>query len=129
MELIRGTMVRHDLIAYRDDCAAASQPITFAGERCESYVPIALPWTARIRERLPRGTAAVLINRAHPFSDLAIPIDAFEDRLLANVDGTRTIAEILSIAAVADSNRPRALTFFERLWQYDQVVFDASGCL
>jgi len=126
MELIRGTMVRHNLIAYRDDWVGESQPITFAGERCGSYVPIALPWTACIRERLPRGSAAVLINRAHPFSDLAMSIDAFEDRLLANVDGTRTIAEILSIAEVADGNRQRALAFFERLWQYDQVVFDAS---
>jgi SAM-dependent methyltransferase len=126
MELIRGTMVRHNLIAYRDDRVGESQPITFADERCGTYVPIALPWTACIRERLPRGSTAVLINRAHQFPDLALPIDAFEDRLLGSMDGTRTIAEILSGAEVGEGHRARALGFFERLWQYDQVVFDAS---
>ena len=32
VELFRGTMVRHKLIAYRDDRAGAGQPITFAGD-------------------------------------------------------------------------------------------------
>ena len=31
VEFFRGTMVRHNLIAYRDDRAGASQPITFVG--------------------------------------------------------------------------------------------------
>ena len=45
VELFRGTMVRHKLIAYRDDRAGAGQPITFAGDRWREYVPIRLPWT------------------------------------------------------------------------------------
>ena len=126
IELLRGTMTRHNLIAYRDDRVGGSQPITFVGERCMTYVPIRLPWTACIRERLPRGSAAVLINRAHPFSDLALPIDAFEDRLFGSIDGTRSVAEILSGAEVGEGSRAQALGFFERLWLYDQVVFDAS---
>ena len=40
----------------------------------------------------------------------------------ARVDGNRTLAEILHFAAQDD----RGLRFFERLWQYDQIVFDAS---
>jgi len=102
------------------------QPITFADDRCNEYVPIALPWTAYVRERLPPGCAAVLINRAHPFTDLVLAIDTLQNRLFAAIDGKRTLAEIFKIVEVNDLHRGRALTFFERLWQYDQVVFDSS---
>ena len=51
----------------------------------------------------------------------------FEDRLLGAIDGKRTLAEILAVAVAEESGgERRALRFFERLWQYDQVVFDAS---
>ncbi len=123
IELLRGTMVMHSFIAYRDDRSGDAQPITFAGDRWRDYVPVALPWTVCVRERLPPGSTAVLINRAHTFTDLICTVDAFEDQLLGAIDGTRTLAEIL--APVVKDER-RALGFFERLWQYDQVVFDAS---
>ncbi len=61
VELFRGTMVSHSFIACRDDSARESQPITFADGRWRGYVPIALPWTVRVRERLPPGSVA----RAH----------------------------------------------------------------
>jgi SAM-dependent methyltransferase len=126
VELFRGTMVAHSLIAYRDDRSDASQPIAFAGDGWRDYVPIALPWTVCVRERLPPGSVAVLINRSHAFTDLVLPIDSFEDRLLGAIDGKRTLAEILRLAARENKDESRALSFFERLWNYDQVVFDAS---
>jgi SAM-dependent methyltransferase len=126
VELFRGTMVSHSFIAYRDDRPDASQPINFAGDRWRDYVPIALPWTVCVRERLPPGSVAVLINRSHKFTDLICTIDSFEDRLLGAIDGSRTLAEILQSTAQDDVGNRRALRFFERLWQYDQVVFDAS---
>jgi SAM-dependent methyltransferase len=125
-ELFRGTMVRHNLIAYRGDRTGESQPITFAGERWREYVPVALPWTVCVRERLPRGSVAVLINRAHPFTDLILTVDPFENRILSAIDGKRTVAQILSCVPEDRAGERRALGFFERLWQYDQVVFDAS---
>src|SRR5271163_5070289 len=87
VELFRGTMVSHSLIAYRDDRPDQNQPITFAGDRWRDYIPIVLPWTVRVRERLPPGSAAVLINQSHTFADLVLAIDAFEDRLLGAIDG------------------------------------------
>jgi SAM-dependent methyltransferase len=125
VELFRGTMFRHKLVAYRDD-RARSEPITFVGDRWREYVPIRLPWTVCIRERVPPGSVAVLINRAHPFPDLVLTVDMAEDRLLGAIDGKRTLAEILQLVAVDGGGERRALGFFERLWQYDQVVFDAS---
>jgi SAM-dependent methyltransferase len=127
IELFRGTMVMHSFLAYRDDRAGDPQPITFAGERWREYVPILLPWTVSLRDRLPAGCAAVLINRAHTFTDLVCTVDAFEDTLLGAIDGERTVAEILRHAAVGEGAQRRALGLFERLWQYDQIVFDASS--
>jgi SAM-dependent methyltransferase len=126
VELFRGTMVSHSFIAYRDDSAIESQPITFDDDRWRDYVPIALPWTVCVRERLPPGSVAVLINRSHTFTDLILTVDAFEDRLLGAIDGNRTLGEIVHIAGHERDFERRVLRFFERLWQYDQVVFDAS---
>jgi SAM-dependent methyltransferase len=126
VELFRGTMVSHSVIAYRDDRSAESQPIAFAGNRWRGLVPIALPWTVRARENLPKGAVAVLINRAHTFTDLGLPVDAFEHRLLDAIDGTRTLTEIMRSVLTDNDGEHRALRFFERLWRYDQIVFDAS---
>jgi len=126
IELFRGTMVSHSFIAHRDDGADDRQPITFAGDRWRHYVPIALPWTVCVRDRLPPGSAAVLINRSHTFTDLILTVDSFEDRLLDAIDGSRTLGDILQIALPDGDGEARALRFFERLWQYDQIVFDAS---
>ena len=82
-----------------------SQPITFAGDRWRDYIPIALPWTVCVRERLPPGSVAVLINRSHTFTDLILTVDSFEDRLLGAIDGKRTLAEILQIAARGEQGR------------------------
>ena len=122
VELLRGTMFRHNLIAYRDDRAGV-KPIDFIGDGWRAFVPIAVPWTVCVRERVPPGSVAVLINQAHVFTDLVLTVDAFENRLLGAISGKRTLGEILS--GTADRDEQRALNFFKRLWQYDQVVFDA----
>jgi 2-polyprenyl-3-methyl-5-hydroxy-6-metoxy-1,4-benzoquinol methylase len=126
VELFRGTMVSHSFIAYRDDRPAEAQPITFTGDRCRDYVPVLVPWAARVREHVPMGGVAVLINRAHTFTDLICTVDRFEDHLLQAIDGKRTLNEIMRSAGVDRGAEHSALSFFERLWQYDQVVFDAS---
>jgi SAM-dependent methyltransferase len=117
LELFRGTMVRHALIAYGREVPA----VDFGGDAWPGYVPIRLPDTIVVRERLPAGATAVLINRNHTYTDLYLPIDSQQDALFAAIDGTRTIAEIAAL-----SNRDVARAFFERLWRWDQVVFDTS---
>jgi SAM-dependent methyltransferase len=125
VELFRGTMVTHSFIAYRDG-SDDNLPITFANDNWLDYVPMALPWTVCVRERLPPGSVAVLINRSHTFTDLILAIDALEDRLLSAIDGKRTLAEIVHFAAQHADGKGRARNFFKRLWQYDHVVFDTS---
>jgi len=123
VELFRGTMLRHSAVVYRDTAQAAAQRIDFSGDAFAAYVPIRAPHTLSVRERLPPGAAAVLINRSHAHTDIFLPIDAREERLLAAADGQRSIAEI----AGSPASLPATGAFFERLYAHDQVVFDASA--
>jgi SAM-dependent methyltransferase len=129
VELFRGTMVRHSVIAYRDDTPAAPQAVEFLGAAWPGYVPIRMVDTICIQERLPAGAAAVLINQTHTYTDLVMPIDATEKRMFNAIDGKRSAGEIATRTVPStqkESPLDRARAFFERLWWYDQVVFDSS---
>jgi len=129
-ELFRGTMVRHSAIACRDDSHGGPERVNFAGEAWLGYVPIRMPDTLCVQERLPSGAAAVLINQTHTYRDLFLPIDAREKRLFDAIDGKISVGDIVervlpSSPGTSWLNTARA--FFEQLWWYDQVVFDVSG--
>jgi SAM-dependent methyltransferase len=124
VELFRGTMVRHNLVAYRNDRPGASHDVRFCGDAWRGYVPIRLAETMCVEEQLPPGAAGVLINRTHVYGDIYLPIDTEEKRVFDAIDGTRTVAEI---AQGWDGDRAHA--FFERLWWHDHVVFDTSTAL
>ena len=125
VELLRGTMTRHNFIAYRDDYVGETRPIAFEGDAWRKYVPVRLPWTLTVRERLPPGAAAVLINQAHAYPDLALPIGSAEARILTVIDGKRSVDEIIRSVAAADGGE-KTRGFIERLWEYDQIAIDAT---
>ena len=125
VELLRGTMDRHSFIAYRDDREREAQPITFGGDAWRSFVPVRLPWTLTVKDRAPRGVAAVLINPRHTYPDLALFIDAAQERLLTAIDGQRSAGEILDSASETVSDE-QGRQFFTRLWEHDLIVFDAK---
>lgn len=125
VELFRGTLVRHSAIVYRNDFPGRPQPIGFADDAWLDYVPVRLPDTICVQEKLPPGAAAVLINQAHSYTDLFLPISSIEKRWFDAIDGQRRIGEIVKrTQSVAPHEAARV--FFERLWRFDQVVFDAS---
>jgi SAM-dependent methyltransferase len=121
VELFRGSMVRHSAVAYRND-RPNHDAINFIGDAWLGYVPIRLPDTIYVQEKLPPGAAAVLINRSHTYTDIYLPINAPQKNLYDAVDGKRSIGEIAPETAL----RNIARVLFEGLWHYDQVVFDAS---
>jgi SAM-dependent methyltransferase len=121
-ELFRGTMVRHGVVAYRSESLTPAQPIDFAGDAWLGYVPVRLADTIAVREKLPQGAAAVLINRNHSYTDLYLPIDAQQDEWLSAINGERTVIEIVGDRGGQKAGR----RFFQQLWDYDQIVFDAS---
>jgi hypothetical protein len=126
IELLRGTMDRHSFVAYRGDREGDAQPITFEGDTWRSFVPVRLPWTLTVKDRAPRGVAAVLINPNHTYPDLALFIDTAQERLLTAIDGERSTGEILQ-GAGGTMGDEQGRQFFKRLWEHDLTVFDAGG--
>jgi hypothetical protein len=58
-----------------------------------------------------------------------MPIDSTEKRLFDAMDGNYSIGDIVQRTLPSSQRKSQidmARTFFERLWWYDQVVFDAS---
>ena len=58
-----------------------------------------------------------------------MPIDSTEKGLFDAIDGNRSIGGIVERTLPSSQAKPQldmARTFFEKLWHYDQVVFDAS---
>jgi len=131
VELFRGTMIRHSMVAYRDDSPGGPQRVSFAGAAWLRYVPLRMPDTICVQERLPPGAAGVLINRTHAYRDLIMPIASTEKRLFDTIDGNCSIGDILERVLPSSQIKLQlemARAFFEKLWWYDQVVFDASLC-
>ena len=119
MELWRGVMANHSVVVHPRD--AQNEKIRFDDECYLRYVPIRLPWTICVQDRLPPGAAGVLVNQTHLFNDLFLLIDAEQKRMYEAIDGRRSVAEIVDKVNAQDIR-----TFFEDLWWYDQVVFDTS---
>lgn len=130
IELFRGTMIRHSAILYRNDGTAGLRRISFEGDDWLDYVPVRMPDTLCIQDRVPAGAAAVLINRTHTDKDLVLVIGATEKALLDAIDGQRSIGDIAESTLPPDSRAgyfDAASDFFEQLWWYDQVVFAVGG--
>jgi SAM-dependent methyltransferase len=123
VELFRGTMVRHSVVVYHRD-RPDHHSIGFEGDAWLDYVPVRLPETILVQERLPPGAAAVVINKSHTYTDIYLPINALQKKLFDAIDGKRAIGQIAREHKAVDAAR----ALFEGLWCYDQVVFDASRC-
>jgi SAM-dependent methyltransferase len=117
MELWRGSLASHSVIVSR---SGASGKVLFDDQSWSRYVPVRLPGTLCVQERLPPGAAGVLLSRYHRWPDLILPIDEREKRMFDAIDGRRSIGEIECVAGSVERD------FFERLFWFDQVVFDAS---
>ena len=104
--------------------------VSFAGDAWLGYVPIRMSETICVEDRLPQGTAAVLINQTHAYKDLLLLINSTEKRLFDAIDGVRSIGDIAGTTMSSSDRKTHhdiARAFFKRLWWHDQVVFDASG--
>ena len=106
-----------------------SQQVDFADCAWLAYIPIRMSDTISIQEHLPTGAAAVLLNQIDTYKDLFLPISPLEKQWFDAIDGLRCIGDIVE-RRPAPANRTGSIEvargFFERLWWYDQVVFDTS---
>ena len=117
-------MTNHDFVVYRSDLNNDGK-VRFDDDRYLRYVPIRRPWTMCVQEQLPPGTAGVLLNQTHLFNDLFLMIDEREKQMFEAIDGRRSISEIVDKV----KETVAAPFFFEKLWRYDQVVFDITKAL
>jgi SAM-dependent methyltransferase len=115
MELFRGTINRHSLIAYRDDSHLPDPPVDWVGG-WGRHVPMIPGTVIVVQENLPPGMAAAVINRAHTDRDLVCFLDAGELAVFSAIDGTT------ATHAIPGASRE----LFERLWLHDLVIVDAS---
>jgi len=125
MELWRGSFASHSVIVSLREARDASTRVGFDDSYWPHYVPVRLPGTLCVQERLPAGAAGVLLSRYHTSPDLVLVIDAQDKRMLDEIDGRVSIAEIVERTGGHEQLSP-ARAFFEKLFWYDQVVFDAS---
>ena len=79
--------------------------------RLAGFVPVRIPWSLTIKDRAPAGFSAVLINPSHMYPDLALFIDAAQERLLKAIDGERSVSEILhsAVGTIGDEEGPPVL--------------------
>ena len=123
VELFRGTMVRHSAIVYRDDDPGGSRPLSFAGDAWPGYVPIRMPDTicvAGAAASRRRGRA----DQPDPHLHGTSICRSTRRRSDCSTPSTGSAPSARSPGRTGISTTSRA--FFERLWRYDQVVFDAS---
>jgi hypothetical protein len=124
LELLRSTMVKHEFVAYSD-----VKPFGFDSDRWLDYVPLRNPDAITVKERLPAGAVAVLLNPMHTHTDIILPTDESEERLLEAIDGNRSINNIFQLVAddpQDDASQRRAFEYFQQLWRHDQIVLNAS---
>jgi SAM-dependent methyltransferase len=120
MELFRGAMTTHSLVVHRSDEEPDPWRYGLDDEMSDRVVPIRVPHAVAVVERLPAGAAAVLVNRAHQFEDIVMPVSDAEKRVVDAIDGHRTVGAITADAGLGPSG---AAALFQRLYQYDQVAF------
>lgn len=117
VELFRGTLTRHTVIAFAASDAATARLDFADATAAAGWVPVPVPTTVVVRERLPPGAAAALLNRAHPSTDLVLFADRAQLATFERIDGQRPIS------ALGDG----ALALVERLWRHDLVVVDTTA--
>ena len=130
VELFRGTTVRHSVIVYDPESANLKEQVRLRAGALPSDIPVRTADTICVQDPLPPGAAGVLINRSHTCTDLILPINRRERMWLDAIDGVRSIVQIAKMCASRPSPKTdldSACSFFDKLWRYDQVVFDTSG--
>jgi SAM-dependent methyltransferase len=126
VEIWRGLISNHDFLAYRNDAPNDVSPVRFDDDRYLNYVPIRRTWTRCVQEQIPEGASGVLINQTHTFTDIYVIVNDLGKHIYEAIDGQRTIG---AIAEAVEGSSTHLRDFFEKLWHYDQVVFDTSKAL
>lgn len=126
LELFRGTMLRHTIIAVADDedsqFGLTAAHLDLSSPVAAQWKPIPMPTARVVRERIPAGFAAALLNEAHTDTDLVLFARPEELAMFLRIDGETTVAEL----GAGDSGSGD-FGFLRRLFHHDLIVFDATA--
>ncbi len=125
-------MLRHNLIACRDDYPLGYHLPDFDRGGWLEYIPLRVPESITKQGKNSTTGVAILINTAHTDPDLIFPVDDLQMRMVDLIDGQRTIRGIIA-DSIPSGKEPGAgeinaiRNFFEMLSLYDQVIFRMNG--
>jgi SAM-dependent methyltransferase len=132
MELLRGTMLRHSAIIHHQTGFTGEHSVPTNHPQWQTFIPIRSPGSIIVRDNLPPGADAVIINHQHTFPDLVLPVDRSQLQIYETINGSHSMGEIISnLSSSAATKKPEnsIRSFFQQLWWYDHVVFDTSASI
>ena len=129
VELLRGNMLRHNLIVYRDDVAPGSCPVSTATSgwttcRCACRRLSACRIDCRLAR--PRCSSIRGIPTLICFCPSMPRRCGWSKRSMAGAPSPRSSGGLRRLHASSNRLRKQAHELFERLWWYDQIVFETS---
>ncbi len=124
VELFRGNINKHFVIACRDDRPEDSYRIRFDNDDWRNYVPMRTANGAVQRTNDRPDIAGKLVCSAHDPYVLRPGLPPVSVHLYQLMDQKRTLGEIAAASRLPDDMKDdRTRDLFETLWKYDQVAF------
>jgi len=119
VELFRGNLHMHYVIAVRNDRPTQTYKIEWNGDTWKDYVPRPMPGIAASTENLPAGVLVELAQSGHEFPMRKPQLTSQTVPLYQAMDGKRTLSEI---AKQTNVNPQSVRDFFRSLWEFDQIM-------
>jgi hypothetical protein len=128
VELFRGSMGSHEMIACRSDRVASSFEVDLDGEDWLSYVPVLSPLLETEFDDLLPGTAMRVRCRGHLYPEIKVLLDATQAALCRSIDGSRSAGDL--VALVDSEKADEAVSYVQNLlislWRYDYIWFQTQ---
>lgn len=124
MELFRGTILRHNVVMYRNDNPYMNAQEPFVDNRWLSAIPHRLPDTIFVADDRFGGAVGVLINQNHTEKDIVLPVAQMEQDVYEAIDGKSTVQQLINPQGL--NNKDNLIRFFEKLRRHDQIVFELT---
>jgi hypothetical protein len=125
MELYRGTMACHEMIACRTDRPIESAVVDLAGCEWLRYVPELSPLVEGEFADLPPGAVMRVRCRGHAFREISVLLNETQTALCGAIDGRRTGRELVDLldAEMGQEATEYVGHLLRSLWRFDYCWF------
>jgi SAM-dependent methyltransferase len=128
VELFRGSMGSHEMIACRSDRERTSYDADLDGQDWLAYVPVLSPLLETEFDGLLPGTAMRIRCRGHLYSEISVLLDATQAALCRSIDGSRSAGDLVALvdAEETDESVSYVQNLLKSLWRYDYIWFQTQ---